>query len=260
MLFYLTSLHVSYVFADSEPTYSYLVDGESVPTEAQVWWRFYNEPNALWVSMIKSIQGDEGGLTNFKAMKVKSRPWFHIARLKEDFLHLNININLIFKKLVRNGELTSFWNDRWIGDSSLKIAFRRLYALETDKSCSIRPLHSGPESTKLTELEELTPHLRVTDGSDFWSCLIDNKRVFSVSGMRNYISEFQDQVQGHAPISIWNKFFPIKVKFYVEELVKRIPIALNLVITEYINLDSLLCLCCNEDQESELYFFGALGW
>ncbi|GKE12919.1 hypothetical protein Tco_1416470 [Tanacetum coccineum] len=36
MLFYLTSLHVPYVLTDSESTDSYLVDGENVPTEAQV--------------------------------------------------------------------------------------------------------------------------------------------------------------------------------------------------------------------------------
>ncbi|GJS12282.1 hypothetical protein Tco_0369078 [Tanacetum coccineum] len=36
MLFYLTSLHVSYVRMDSEPTDPYLVDGENVPTEAQM--------------------------------------------------------------------------------------------------------------------------------------------------------------------------------------------------------------------------------
>ncbi|GKB04092.1 hypothetical protein Tco_0832235 [Tanacetum coccineum] len=36
MLFYLTSLHVSYVLINSEPTYMYLMDGENVPTEAQV--------------------------------------------------------------------------------------------------------------------------------------------------------------------------------------------------------------------------------
>ncbi|GJV76544.1 hypothetical protein Tco_1508128 [Tanacetum coccineum] len=35
MLFYLTSLHVSYVLTDSEPTNPYLVDGENVPTKAQ---------------------------------------------------------------------------------------------------------------------------------------------------------------------------------------------------------------------------------
>ncbi|GJV54440.1 pol polyprotein [Tanacetum coccineum] len=36
MLFYLTSLHVSYVLMDSKPTDPYLVDGENDPTEAQV--------------------------------------------------------------------------------------------------------------------------------------------------------------------------------------------------------------------------------
>ena len=138
--------------------------------------------------MIKSINGDERGLTDFKDMKVKTGPWFHIARLKEDFLRLNINMDTIFKKSVRNGELTSFWNDRWIGDSPLKLVFGRLYALETDKSCSVssrcpsfdhtsglvyrwhwrRSPRSGPKSTQLTKLEELTTHLCPT----WWALLL----------------------------------------------------------------------------------------
>ncbi|GJR41378.1 retrovirus-related pol polyprotein from transposon TNT 1-94 [Tanacetum coccineum] len=36
MLFYLTSLHVLYVLTDSEPVDPYLVDGQNVPTEAQM--------------------------------------------------------------------------------------------------------------------------------------------------------------------------------------------------------------------------------
>nr|GEU49243.1 DNA-directed RNA polymerase subunit beta' [Tanacetum cinerariifolium] len=36
MLFYLTSLHVSYVLTDSEPVDPYMVDGHNVPTEAQM--------------------------------------------------------------------------------------------------------------------------------------------------------------------------------------------------------------------------------
>ncbi|GKC12409.1 DNA polymerase zeta catalytic subunit-like protein, partial [Tanacetum coccineum] len=36
MLFYLTSLHVSYVFTDSKPVDPYLVDGQNVPTKAQM--------------------------------------------------------------------------------------------------------------------------------------------------------------------------------------------------------------------------------
>nr|GEU65218.1 Pol polyprotein [Tanacetum cinerariifolium] len=36
MLFYLTSLHVTYVLKDSEPVDPYMVDGQNVPTEAQM--------------------------------------------------------------------------------------------------------------------------------------------------------------------------------------------------------------------------------
>ncbi|GJW85689.1 (E)-beta-ocimene synthase, chloroplastic-like protein [Tanacetum coccineum] len=156
----------------------------------------------------------------------------------------------------------------------LKLAFGRLHALKTDKSCSVssrclsfdhilglvyrwhwrRSPRSGLESTQLTE-EELTAHLRLTDGPDFWSCLIDDKRVFSVSGMRNYISEVQDQ--GHALISFWNKFVPSKVNILSWRIgQKRLSTRLNLD-HRGIDLDSLLCPCCNEDQESELHLFGA---
>ncbi|GKD07621.1 RNA-directed DNA polymerase, eukaryota, reverse transcriptase zinc-binding domain protein, partial [Tanacetum coccineum] len=75
--------------------------------------------------------------------------------------------------------------------------------------------------------------------------------------MRNYISKFQDQVQGHAPISIWNKFVPIKVNILSWRIgQKRLPTRLNLD-HRGIDLDSLLCPFCNEDQESELHLFGA---
>ena len=36
MLFYLTSLHLSYVLTDSEPVDPYMMDGQNVPTEAPV--------------------------------------------------------------------------------------------------------------------------------------------------------------------------------------------------------------------------------
>ena len=39
--------------------------------------------------------------------------------------------------LVENGHLTSFWNDRWLSDVTLRNLFPILYALSLDKYCSI---------------------------------------------------------------------------------------------------------------------------
>ena len=42
------------------------------------------------------------------------------------------------KKKVGDGKSTLFWDDIWLGDSSLKVQFSRVYALETDKSASVQ--------------------------------------------------------------------------------------------------------------------------
>ncbi|GKE26031.1 RNA-directed DNA polymerase, eukaryota [Tanacetum coccineum] len=43
----------------------------------------------------------------------------------------------LWEKKVGNGEETSFWDEDWTTDSSLKHMFPRLYLLELDKSCSV---------------------------------------------------------------------------------------------------------------------------
>nr|GEV86707.1 retrotransposon protein, putative, Ty1-copia subclass [Tanacetum cinerariifolium] len=62
MLFYLTSLHVSYVLMDSEPVEPYMVDGENVPTEAQM--ADFERPVVKQVEELKSL-----------SMKWKLKAW-----------------------------------------------------------------------------------------------------------------------------------------------------------------------------------------
>nr|GEU49399.1 retrotransposon protein, putative, Ty1-copia subclass [Tanacetum cinerariifolium] len=65
MLFYLTSLHVSYVLTDSEPIDPYMVDGQNVPTEAQM---AYYERGYLDERLFKlSVVTDDNVINNNNA-------------------------------------------------------------------------------------------------------------------------------------------------------------------------------------------------
>ncbi|GJW05073.1 hypothetical protein Tco_1563929 [Tanacetum coccineum] len=68
MLFYLTTLHVSYILTDSEPTYPY-VDGQNVPTEANVIWESLENTYRTLVARSKKFV--VGKVLNFKINDAK---------------------------------------------------------------------------------------------------------------------------------------------------------------------------------------------
>ncbi|GKC88619.1 RNA-directed DNA polymerase, eukaryota, reverse transcriptase zinc-binding domain protein [Tanacetum coccineum] len=71
--------------------------------------RFLNNNSDLWVNVIQSIHGVEGGI--------------NIANSKQPE--------------IGNGADSRFWEDTWCGEQPLKAMFPRIYLLDTDKSCSI---------------------------------------------------------------------------------------------------------------------------
>ncbi|GKD87974.1 putative RNA-directed DNA polymerase, eukaryota, reverse transcriptase zinc-binding domain protein [Tanacetum coccineum] len=104
---------------------------------AKWWWRFLNERDSLWCKVIHSIHGPHGGLLNASSIRCKSGPWYHIAKLKDDFQDYGIDLPSLFKKKIGNGESTSFWLDKWLGGPPLCHIFPRLFRLEVNKECLV---------------------------------------------------------------------------------------------------------------------------
>lgn len=69
--------------------------------------------------------------------KTITRVWNNIVGVKDDLLKTRININQVIKKQVGAGDNTLFWQDKWIGNETLKQLFPEPYKFEKHKNCKI---------------------------------------------------------------------------------------------------------------------------
>nr|GEX21741.1 RNA-directed DNA polymerase, eukaryota, reverse transcriptase zinc-binding domain protein [Tanacetum cinerariifolium] len=91
----------------------------------QKWrWRMFSFPNALWVKVIKSLHGQDGGFDNRGC--VFNGTWAKIVGTS-NFLHPNDIIPFnSFRFRMGGGTRIRFWKDIWLDDSPLFIRYNRL--------------------------------------------------------------------------------------------------------------------------------------
>ncbi|XP_071715114.1 uncharacterized protein [Rutidosis leptorrhynchoides] len=103
------------------------------------WWRFYTETNSLWAKVVRSVYGPSGGL-DLDANSIRSlnpTTWNDILLTGCELEEKGICFRKSFKKTVGNGQSTTFWDERWIGQDKLKNIFPRLYRLEKNNSVKV---------------------------------------------------------------------------------------------------------------------------
>lgn len=102
-----------------------------------------NENNLLWVKVIKSCYGNDGGFSIAKPKNTKSGVWMGIIKLVWG-LHNNglISFDTMSKK-VGNGANTSFCNDVWCGDIMFRARFHHLFAISRNRDVVVSELWNG---------------------------------------------------------------------------------------------------------------------
>ena len=104
-------------------------------------WRFFCEPKSLWRSVIseKYKYSSSFRIADLQIPKAGG-PWRSIcAKILKNSNAKSIAMNGIRYK-VENGKTALFWHDIWIGDSSLKILFPRLFSIAASKNVTIESL------------------------------------------------------------------------------------------------------------------------
>ncbi|GKC02548.1 RNA-directed DNA polymerase, eukaryota, reverse transcriptase zinc-binding domain protein, partial [Tanacetum coccineum] len=183
-------------------------------------WKFYAQATSLWARVIKAIHGVDGNIGR-RITSGNRSCWTSIISEAEVLKQQGVNFFDFMQLNMGNGELTSFWEDKWHDSFVLKDLFPRLYVLETNKKMYV------------------------------WS--LDNSGSFSVASLREVIDA--KRYVGGKSSTRWVKYVPIKVNVMAWKIkLDAIPTRINMS-RRGIDLDSLSCPICECGIESVGHLF-----
>ncbi|XP_071708942.1 uncharacterized protein [Rutidosis leptorrhynchoides] len=206
-----------------------------------------NRKWTLWVNIIKSIYGMDGGLgcnTNISVLRY-STAWRNIIKIGEELEKIGLNFNNLFVRTIGDGQDTRFWMDEWAGNFKLCDKYPRLFRLERKSDVFINE--------------------RVTFSNGIWTFAWDWSRGLTgrlhgeleqVTSMVKSSINLQEGgskwsfKMGASDETLRNNLIPQKIGIFVWRVMKgRIPVKVELDKTG-IDLDTLLCPMCNDIVES----------
>ena len=100
-------------------------------------WRFFHNPNALWVSVIRALHGHSGRLRDLSMVGAHSGPWKGIISALRQLKDRGVDLQDFCHIRVGNGQLTDFWSDSWLGSTPLFTQFPRIFALDDSQVISV---------------------------------------------------------------------------------------------------------------------------
>nr|GEY69233.1 RNA-directed DNA polymerase, eukaryota, reverse transcriptase zinc-binding domain protein [Tanacetum cinerariifolium] len=118
------------------------------------------------------------------------------------------------KKVIGNGNNTSFWHEKWFGDECFKVRFNRLYSLDLQKDSSVA------QKMQNSDWANSFP-------SDRWAWSLNGKGVFSVKSAREEIDKHL-LVTSSSPTR-WSNLLPIKFNIFSWRMfLDKLPTRVNL--------------------------------
>ncbi|GKE00383.1 RNA-directed DNA polymerase, eukaryota, reverse transcriptase zinc-binding domain protein, partial [Tanacetum coccineum] len=195
-------------------------------------WHLFQNPNALWVHVVKAIHGDEADV-DLRGCQT-NRIW---ASIVGTISHLHssgiVPLNFIHFKLshlannkdcfIRQRIVNGSWDWDWS-----------------------RPITMGGTKTEfdnlILDIASLESDESVGSNSCIWN--LSNDDTFSVNKVRKHIEECSLSML--SPSTRWYKMIPKKVN--------RLPNRLNLS-SRGLDLDSISCMVCNGSVESNTHIF-----
>jgi hypothetical protein len=181
---------------------------------------------------------------------------------------------------VGNGNTTSFWNTKWVGDAPLAVVFPRLFSLSNHKDLNVSDFWVADEGSwswsfswrqnlfqweedRVIPLKNVLVSVSLSLEDDSWRWLPDEEGMFSVKSAYKRLledSELEDDVDGaliQVLTQIWDSPAPSKViTFSWQLLYDRISTRNNLLIRRIPLLDRPWeCMGCVGRVETSTHLF-----
>jgi hypothetical protein len=242
-------------------------------------WKLLSRDIELWKEMIVARYGidvlGKRSLGEIDVTRLGSTWWRDLCLLDKDAVWFN---NAIGKR-VGNGNLTSFWNDHWIGDQPLRQTFPRLFGISMQKNdviCNLGRLIDGQwhwelqwrrnlfawEEDQYTNFMEIIAPFTPTVQHDRWLWLGDDIHGFTVnSAYLLLVEEFnppnvRDPIWDFVFKNLWKCGAPSKVcAFSWQLLLDRIQTKDNLLKRRIIQPPQGQCVFCGLAPESATHLF-----
>ncbi|GJY01241.1 RNA-directed DNA polymerase, eukaryota [Tanacetum coccineum] len=229
-----------------------------------------SENKILWVAWDKilaskkkgAIYGDMIDSNSTHIMSIWSSILKEVLVLKSggfDFLSF-------CNKRIGDGLNTHFWLDTWKGDKPFRVAFLRLFALESNGQVSVaeklgsslnisfrRKVRGGLEEQQYLELSSIIYAVSLSSSPGRWECSLSSDGVYSVKQIQNAIDDLS--LPSFPDSTRWVKAIPIKINLFAWRAWHDcLPTRSNL-IRRGVTLDLVACPICLSDEESVPHIF-----
>ncbi|GKE46674.1 RNA-directed DNA polymerase, eukaryota, reverse transcriptase zinc-binding domain protein [Tanacetum coccineum] len=215
--------------------------------------------------VIKVLHGEDGKI----GKKVKSTYpslWLNIIHEIELLKLRGIDLLSFIHSKLGNGVNTSFWDVAWCGETTFKVLYPRMYALELIKSIDVtsklshsgleysfrRNPRGGVEQVQFNHLKEKVEGCVLVNMNDRWVWSLEGSSVFSVASVRKLIDDvWLPEVTSKTRWIV----VPIKINIHAWKVkLDCLPTRLN-ISRKGMDIESILCPMCGKAVESSRHLF-----
>ncbi|KAJ0611749.1 putative RNA-directed DNA polymerase [Helianthus annuus] len=239
-------------------------------------WRLKTDGESLWAKVVTSIHSHARSWDFLPARVSFGGVWVGIVKtVKKPFLGTD-RFRHFMKGVVGNGSSLLFWSDPWLNKDPLRFCFPNLFALESDKNCSVRdrivcprsnpsaswqwkyPLVSSAELAEWAALSYSLRDVTLSDRNDRWSWVPEDSGEFSVKSA--YVLMGSKEVDASRFIWEWCKWTPLKCNIFAwRAVMDRLPTKLELR-KRSIQVGDVMCPLCGSGEESADHLFTACSF
>jgi hypothetical protein len=228
-------------------------------------FKILNE-EGVWQELLHNKYLSQKTLAEVQAKPTDSPFWKGLMRVKDDFFQKGY-----FK--IGNGATTRFWEDIWLGESSLATQYPSLYNIvnhknvlvahvlaQTPLNISFRRVLSGNKWTSWLHLCQRLMMVNLNDEPDCFMWKLTTSGLFTVKSM------YEDLMNDHTPYLrkyLWKMKIPLKIKKIMWFLSNKVLLTKdNLAKRQWTGCTK--CVFCGEQETVEHLFltcpFAILIW